>query len=197
MSEEIGFLKELQKELRTQEIDSQAAPRYWAIMDYRIVPGNEDYDNGEYSYIFNDGDHKEFKNFEELREFLEDDFGEEVENDHELREIIGAGVNESDEFSIRFDELWEYVEEKLNDEGYFSKVFVKEEEFIVPNTMFLTKEEAKKHLQLNDYHYTQKAHTYAMTAWRAPKVRRLFEILESFDWDSINQQSVSIVYKKE
>lgn len=51
--------------------------------------------------------------------------------------------------------------------------------------MFLTKEEAKQHLKVNHYHYTSKAHTYAMTAWRAPKVERLLKILETFDWDSI------------
>lgn len=27
--------------------------------------------------------------------------------------------------------------------------------------------------------------TYAMTAWRVPKVERLLNILENFDWDSL------------
>ncbi|WP_419958275.1 hypothetical protein [Psychrobacillus psychrotolerans] len=85
------------------------------------------------------------------------------------------------------DTLWAYIENNLNDDGYFSKVFVKEESFIRPDSisMFLTKEEAKRHLELNHYHYTSKAHTYAMTAWRAPKVEKLLNILSTFDWDSI------------
>jgi len=51
--------------------------------------------------------------------------------------------------------------------------------------MFLTKAEAKKHIQLNHYHYSPKAHTYAMTAWRAPTIERLLKILENFEWDKI------------
>jgi hypothetical protein len=62
---------------------------------------------------------------------------------------------------------------------------VREEHMIHPNTMFLTKAEAKKHIQLNHYHYSPKAHTYAMTAWRAPTIERLLKILENFEWDKI------------
>jgi hypothetical protein len=51
--------------------------------------------------------------------------------------------------------------------------------------MFLTKQEAKDHIRLNHYHYTDEVHTYAMTAWRAPKVERLLNILETFDWDKL------------
>ena len=49
--------------------------------------------------------------------------------------------------------------------------------------MFLTKEEAKQHIQNNRHHYSAKAHTYAMTASRAPKVKRLINILLSFDFE--------------
>jgi hypothetical protein len=178
MNKDIQFLKELQHELKTQETDRNASPRFWVIKDYRIIPGNEKYDSGYEERYFNDGDHVAFPKFSNLKEFLEDYFEEEVEEDEELAALI------NDE-SERFDELWEYVENNLNDNGYFDTAFVKEEEFIVPDTMFLTKEEAKRHLKINHYHYTSKAHTYAMTAWRAPKVERLLNILETFDWESI------------
>lgn len=56
---------------------------------------------------------------------------------------------------------------------------------IQPDTMFLTKAEAKSHIKLYKHHYTSEAHTYAMTSWRAPKVERLLKILETFDWSSI------------
>ena len=64
-------------------------------------------------------------------------------------------------------------------------ISVSEEHFIQPSTMFLTKAEAKQHIELNHYHYSERAHTYAMSAWRAPKVERLLQILETFDWDKI------------
>lgn len=179
MNKDIKFLKELQQELKTQETDGNAAPRFWVIKDYRFVPGNENYDSGHEERFFNDGDHVVFSDFDDLKNFLEEYFEEEIEEDEELQNIF------NDE-SENFDELWEYVEDNMNECGYYGTVFVKEEDYIVPDTMFLTKEEAKRHLELNNYHYTSKAHTYAMTAWRAPKVERLLNILETFDWESIS-----------
>ncbi|MFI2856879.1 hypothetical protein ACH6EH_07035 [Paenibacillus sp. JSM ZJ436] len=172
MNDDIQFLKELQKELNSQDNDCQAAPRFWVIMDYRTVPGHEDYDSGEYEYYHNDGDHTVFRGFNDLKEFIEEYY--EYAIDDELR----WHLSECD-----FEFLWQYVEDNLNEDGYFSSVFVKEESFIVPDTMFLTKEEARQHLKLNHYHYTSKAHTYAMTAWRAPKVERLLKILSEFNFD--------------
>lgn len=183
MNKEIEFLKELQKQMRYEDehdYDSQASPRFWAIMDYRKVPGHPDYDNGENEYFFNDGDHIVFNNFAELKEFLEEYYEDEIKEDEELQELLSN--NEED-----FYELWEYIDTNLNEDGYFNEVFVKEEELIAPNTMFLTKEEAKSHLELNHYHYSSKAHTYAMTAWRAPKVKKVIDILLNFDWDSIEK----------
>lgn len=179
MNKDIQFLKELQQELTTQETDGNASPRFWVIKDYRMVPANEKYDSGEEERFFNDGDLVTFHKFSDLKEFLEEYYSEEIDEDQELRVLV---YDESE----RFDELWEYIESNFNNDGYFDTAFMKEEGFIVPDTMFLTKEEAKTHLKLNHYHYTSKAHTYAMTAWRAPKVERLLNILETFDWESIS-----------
>lgn len=181
MREEIKFLKELQKQMQYEnehDYDGQASPRFWTIMDYRKVPGNPDYDSCVSEYFFNDGDHIPFENFQDLKEFIEEHYEEEIEEDEDLKMILEEN---------NFDELWEYIGWHLNGDGYFDEVSVKEEEFIRPNTMFLTKEEAKSHLELNHYHYTSKAHTYAMTAWRAPKVEKLINILLNFDWDSIEK----------
>ncbi|MCY9339024.1 hypothetical protein MOF28_11770 [Bacillus haynesii] len=83
-------------------------------------------------------------------------------------------------------EMLEWIDENDNDDTF--PIFEIEESFIVPNTMFLTKKEAKEHIKQNQHHYTKKVHTYAMTAWRAPKVQRLLTILETFDWDSIEKE---------
>lgn len=182
MNKDIQFLKELQAIMKHEgehDYDSQAAPRFWTIKDYRFVPGHEDYDSGHEEHFYNDGDHVVFSNFSNLKEFLEEYYKDEIDEDEDLQELIND-KNDS------FYDLWEFVEENLNDSGYFNKVFMKKEDFIVPNTMFLTKEEAKRHLELNKHRYTKKAHTYAMTAWRAPKVERLLNILETFDWDAIS-----------
>ncbi|MGD7046995.1 hypothetical protein FZC83_02020 [Rossellomorea marisflavi] len=173
MNDEIQFLKDLQQELLTQDNDFQAAPRYWSIMDYKTMPSHEDYSD-DTMYYFNDGDHVKFKTVSELKEFLIDW----DEDDDTLQNYL-------DDPDTTFDDLWEYTIAHLNKEGYFDEVPVIDQSFIAPNTMFLTKEEAKRHLELNHYHYSPKAHTYAMTAWRAPKVEKLITILETFDWDQV------------
>lgn len=178
INEDINFLENLQKELLTQENDGQAAPRYWSIMDYRTVPANDDYDSGAYQHFYNDGDHTEFESFSDLKEFIEEHSEEEIEKDCDLYEYLND-INED------FCALWEYIEDNLNDDGYFSKVFSKEESYLVPDRLFLIKSEAKKHIESNPRHYSPKAHTYAMTAWRAPKMERLMKILETFEWDKL------------
>ncbi|AWD87966.1 MULTISPECIES: hypothetical protein [Bacillus] len=85
MNQDIQFLKELQQELKNQDNDGQAAPRFWTVGDYEWVEAREE-----------------------------------------------------------------------NAERY---------------SVYLP--------------YIAEAHTYAMTAWRAPKVERLLKILETFDWSSI------------
>lgn len=185
MKEQIDFLKGLQAQMKYEDehdYDSQAAPRFWTIMDYRKVPGHEDYDTGEYEYLHNDGDHARFSDVLELQEFLVEYYEDDIEGDKELLQVLINNGSDCD-----FDELWEYVTDNLNENGYFSSVFVKEEEYVRPDTMFLTKKEAKEHLRLNHYHYTSKAHTYAMTAWRAPEVEKLLKTVLTFDWDTIGK----------
>lgn len=180
MNADIQFLKDLQAQMKWEDehdYDSQASPRFWVLMDYREVPANEDYDSTHMSYFYSDGDFTEFKSIEDLKEFLTDYYLEDDET-NELEDLLN-----NDETG--FEELWGFVMGSLNECGFFDEVPVKEESFIVPNTMFLTKEEAKSHIQLNQHHYTSKVHTYAMTALRAPKVERLLNILMSFDWDSV------------
>lgn len=186
MNADIQFLKDLQQQMQWEDkndYDSQAAPRFWVIIDTRTAPANEDYDNGFDSYFHNDGDHTEFRNFDELKDFIEEYYEDDV--DDYLQSLL------NDE-SKHFDTLWAHIENHLNDDGFFSKVFCKREDFIVKDTMFLTKEEAKHHLELNHYNYTSNARTYAMTAWRAPKVERLLKILMSFDWDSVQVKEAMV-----
>ena len=190
MRDEIQFLKELQEELKTQETDYQAAPRFWAIKDYRMVPGNVEYNSCITSYFHNNGDHTEFENVEDLKEFLTDYYLDDV-HEYLCHDVIENLKELLDVEDTPFDHLWEFVIDYMNEDGYFDECPMTEEEFIRYNAMFLTKKEAQRHLELNHYHYSKKAHTYAMTAWRAPKVERLLEILETFDWDKVRIAEVA------
>lgn len=181
MTDDIQFLKELQTELKTQGHDCQASPRFWTLMDYKWVVTEEGYHdrtslcfpNGEDSITTDefvksvlDGKIKPCKMLFN-KEFTEEQI-EGLETSYEL------GYEE---------EICDWARENYDSECYL--IYEKEESFIVPDTMFLTKQEAKNHLKNNAHHYSNKAHTYAMTAWRSPKVERLLKILETFNWDLI------------
>ncbi|MCY8663678.1 hypothetical protein P9D54_13270 [Bacillus haynesii] len=176
MNKDIQFLKELQEELKTQDTDCQAAPRFWALMDYRWRETTEGEHERISIYSSDAGECYELNEY--VENILEDEYTIYTEEMlEELREIYDL-EDES--------EMLKWIDENDNDEIF--PIFEIEESFIVPNTMFLTKKEAKEHVKQNQHHYTKKVHTYAMTAWRAPKVQRLLTILETFDWDSIEKE---------
>ncbi|MCY7919080.1 hypothetical protein [Bacillus vallismortis] len=169
MYQDIQFLKELQNELKTQDIDGQAAPRFWTVGDYEWVEAREE--NAErYSvylpYI--------------AESYVLDDYLEEIKEDSELSKEV---LTELQDIEDDYDDAIEWIR-KYIDEGA-ELIPEKKVHIIQPDTMFLTKAEAKSHITLNKHHYSSEAHTYAMTAWRAPKVERLLNILETFEWKSI------------
>lgn len=175
MKDDIQFLKDLQQELLSQENDGQAAPRYWSIMDYKWVvtaEGHEDrvslYDADTCETIELDDYVDEILNGDRRDDFSEDEI-DELEHEKEW----GSSSD-----------IFDWIK-RYDDGSRFYPIHEEQVSFIAPNTMFLTKAEAKRHLEANHYHYSSKAHTYAMTAWRAPKMERLIKILETFDWESI------------
>ncbi|MGE8079044.1 hypothetical protein [Peribacillus loiseleuriae] len=176
MKDDIQFLKDLQGELRTQDNDCQASPRYWTVGDYKMVgcpEGNQD------TYHVGLPNRDYYDDLEELLKEIKDEIEESDEYSDEAKE-------EFNEIECE-DSAMDWIKEHYDEDAYL--IPVREEHIIHPNTMFLTKVEAKRHIELNHYHYTSKAHTYAMTAWRAPKVERLLKILETFDWNKIDETS--------
>lgn len=170
MNEDIQFLIDLQKELKEQDNDCQAAPRFWTIGDYKMVPCPEGY---EEDYHVNMPNRDYYGNLQDLLDEIRKEEYDNYSDDakEEFREI-GCEISALNWLKEHYDKDTEIVP-------------VVEEHFIHRDTMFLTKAEAKEHLRLNHYHYSKEAHTYAMTAWRAPKVEKLLKILETFDWDKV------------
>lgn len=170
MKDDIKFLKELQNELKTQETDCQASPKFWVVGDYRMVPCPEGFEDEYYINAPNEDYHDEADAFlEAIKEKEFDNFPDEV---------IFEFKNIQDEL-----DAIEWVRENYDEDA--TLIPVVEEHFIHKNTMFLTKESAKRHIELNRHHYSSRVHTYAMTAWRSPKVERLLRLLETFDWDRL------------
>lgn len=173
MSDDIQFLKDLQTELKTQEQDSQADPRFWVIMDHEYQITEEGYHDRV--SVFDQDVCESYEVEEYAKRLLEDGELSEDETSN-LNSIING-----DEYS-KEEDLIDWIKDNCENASIF---YEKEVSVIKQNTMFLTKQEAKNHLKANSHHYSSKAHIYAMTAWRAPKVERLMRILENFDWDSL------------
>lgn len=171
MRENIQFLKDLQKQMKYEDefdYDCQASPRFWVVGDYKWIPTWEENAERYSVYIPSYGEGYEINEF--------------IESVQEDEELSGLALEAMTDIECDYSAL-EWIKDYVDSNAYL----VPEEEIhiIQPNTMFLTKEEAKKHIEGNRHHYTSKVHTYAMTAWRAPKVKRLLDILMNMDWDKV------------
>lgn len=192
--EERAFLKELQKEINTQDHVSQADPRFWVIKGterlYNVddADGYELYDKEDCESVASD--------IPGICEYIKNNLLDEInkESGLEFTLEIKEGVFERDSILVTWnddgeieteeledmDEINTWLEERGCDE--YDVISYKIIPRIYENVMFLTQIDAENHLKSNDYHYSDDAHTYAMTAWRSPRVEKLVNILQTVDW---------------
>lgn len=174
MSKEKVFLKDLQKKLQTQTNDGNASPYFWVIRQFEKHVTHEDMCDG-YIYVHNDGDATEFESYEELDDWLY----------NTEREDLLEGIKQFDTLDSAFDWLEDVERDSIHPE--FHRYPYESRAVLQSDTFFITKEEAQSHIRKNRRHYNSTAHTYAMTAWRSPQVEELFKILETCDWDKLNE----------
>nr|WP_326850211.1 hypothetical protein [Bacillus haynesii] len=125
---DIQFLKELQEELRTQENDGQAAPRFWTVGDYEWVEAREG--NAERYSVYLPYT---------AESYVLDDYLEEIKKDSELSK---ESLTELKEIGDDYDETIEWIRKYIDEEAeLIAEIKV---HIIQPNTMFLTKKEAKR-----------------------------------------------------
>lgn len=167
IEDSIEFLQTVGVEMKTQEHDSQAEPRFWVVAENKREFGIDDgYADGE---VACGTDGETYDTVEEFIEFL-------VENEYLFRDDI------EEDYDYDFEEIINL----LDDSDFHTCGYRDEPNSIVPDTFFITKAECKQHISLNHYHY-KNPHTYAMTAWRSPQVEMLYEILQNTDWEYIKQ----------
>lgn len=179
MSKEIEFLMDLQNKLKEQSKnnrDSQAHPRFWCVGDYKWIQVSEDCGSRQVIY-------SPAQNYVtpilEILDHIQEDFPKGEFTDGNISKLISATEEgEADEILDWCKKFYD-ADARLVDE--------KEEHYIVPSTFFITKEEAKAHIQANQHNYSKKAHTYAMTALRAPQVKTLWDILVNFNWNNLKE----------
>lgn len=178
-NEELQFLKKLQHEMNTQDTVGQADPRYWVIRSYEKEYGEEllnpdgisVYDSegcnvileAEYQYLGID------KMTEEILKALETD---------------GYFLDESEIEYIKSAYDMSSLVEALRDIDTYDITVMQYKEVSKDSGMFLTHEAAIEHLKQNEHHYSEDAHTYAMTAWRS-KEEPLWDILQKVDFDAL------------
>ena len=189
-NDDVKFLKELQKEINTEDNGGTANPRYWVIRQPERIY-HLDEDEADY-YVFIDECDKYELTLEDLKdklEFLCDDNLKNVEvKDGVLTfEYFDEWLEEVEEYKVDYDNYYTDGKYKILEllESDVSVAYYKEVDATVDNCMFLTQIDAENHLRANDYHYHEKARTYCMCGWRSPRFERLIKILSKTDFDSM------------
>ena len=192
-NDDIKFLKELQKELNTEDNVGTANPRYWVIRQPERIY-HLDEDAADY-YVFIDECDKYELTLEDLKdklEFLCDDNLKSVEvKDGVLTfEYFDEWLEEVKEYKVDYDNYYTDGKDKILEllESDVSVAYYKEVDTTVDNCMFLTQIDAENHLRANDYHYHEKARTYCMCGWRSPRFERLINILSKTDFESMLEE---------
>lgn len=192
-NDDIKFLKELQKELNTEDNVGTANPRYWVIRQPERIY-HLDEDAADY-YVFIDECDKYELTLEDLKdklEFLCDDNLKSVEvKDGVLTfEYFDEWLEEVEEYKVDYDNYYTDGKYKILEllESDVSVAYYKEVDATVDNCMFLTQIDAENHLRANDYHYHEKARTYCMCGWRSPRFERLINILSKTDFESMLEE---------
>ena len=193
-NEDIKFLKDLQKEINTEDNGGTANPRYWVIRQPERIY-HVDEDEADYVEFFDKHNRYELT-LEDLKEKLED------LGDDNLKSVkVKDGVLTFEYFEGWLEEVEEYMVDYNNSNRYgitkilellefdVSVVYCKEIDVTVDNCMFLTQIDAENHLRANDYHYHEKARTYCMCGWRNPRFERLIKILSKTDFDSMLEKN--------
>ena len=202
--EDLDFLIELQHEMLTQDHVGQAAPRFWVIQGTRrAFCGSEYGTDGEVlcqdSEEYADGLEEAIEYFTNNYEAKLEEANVSIEKDNVLGGYIVKHMvidKDGDDLSEErnawtVDELIEALEEfDVIDSNAYSSACYKLEDYIYPDTLFLTNRSCKEHIRLNYYHYSSDAHSYAMTAWRSPEVKKLWEILDKIDWEAIKKEVI-------
>lgn len=170
----LQFLTELQRDLledrRTET--AQADPIYYGIIDVKEFVTDQDHSDNRV-LVCDDGDIEPQTAIEE--ELIDEDLINEMLEDRIL------DTNDDGIYVADTDAFLDFVEENGDDIETVSVAYIAYDEVIKPDAMFLTRKDAKAYLKNNRHHYTGKAKTYAMTAYRSHRYEMLIDVLRTID----------------
>lgn len=170
----LQFLTELQRDLledrRTET--AQADPIYYGILDVKEFVTDQDHSDNRV-LVCDDGDIEPQTAIEE-----------ELIDENLINEMLEDGILDTDDDGIYVadtDAFLDFVEENEDDIETVSVAYIAYDKVIKPDAMFLTRKDAKAYLKNNRHHYTSKAKTYAMTAYRSHRYEMLIDVLRTID----------------
>lgn len=170
----LQFLTELQRDLledrRTET--AQADPIYYGILDVKEFVTDQDHSDNRV-LVCDDGDIEPQTAIEE--ELIDENLINEMLEDRIL------DTNDDGIYVANTDAFLDFVEENGDDIEAVSVAYIAYDEVIKPDAMFLTRKDAKAYLKNNRHHYTGKAKTYAMTAYRSHRYEMLIDVLRTID----------------
>lgn len=168
--EDYNFLKELQKELNSQDTDGNAQPVYWEIMETKEV-GVPDGCGDPQIYI-GDGN---YGPIEDAIDYINNYLAETCYS--EQNKIIWEDLDKNNMNDI----VW-FAHERLC-LWEFRIIYVSKENKLAENTgPFLTKRACENYIESNHYNFVN-PHTYAMTALRNKEFKRLLDILQTMKFE--------------
>lgn len=170
----LQFLTELQRDLledrRTET--AQADPIYYGILDVKEFVTDQDHSDNRV-LVCDDGNIEPQTAIEE-----------ELIDENLINEMLEDGILDTNDDGIYVadtDAFLDFVEENEDDIKTVSVAYIAYDEVIKPDDMFLTRKDAKAYLKNNRHHYTGKAKTYAMTAYRSHRYEMLIDVLRTID----------------
>lgn len=167
------FLIALQKDLKEdrEKETSQANPIYYGIQDIREEVTEDGYQDRNTYYDTESGN--EITEEEIFTDYLSEDA---------IQELTDYLVIKKTDDGYEIEDMSEWTS-YLEDNTSIQPVCIMRIPYIKPDTLFLTRKAAKKHLEANSHHYTKDAVTYAMTAWRSPQYEKLLYLLHHIDFE--------------
>lgn len=213
---ELDFLIDLQHEMRTQDCNCQTQPVFWVVAQDEkedAFPGYEDgvelvgEDGGVIATNLDDAV-KYFSDYIEnninsslsskyIYELIKDEkYSTPNETVYVLykrnrrdKESESNLINYIHDLGCLIDALDQF---RIIDKEEFEIYTYKIEHKVKPDTLFFTNRGCDNHIRINRHHYNDTVHPYAMTAWRSPEVRQLFDILNKINWKELKEEK----YKK-
>lgn len=167
------WLIDLQKDLLEDRAAerSQADPIYYGIRDIIDVVTSEG-NEGRVEYY--DEESCETKSVQDILDELADEDVWYLTENHVVQVLPDSSVSIVDSTAFT-----EYIE----DARCLTPIYIAEQSVVVPDMLCMTRKDAQMHLDKNGHHYTENAHTYAMTAWRCPRYEHLIHLLRGIDFE--------------